>query len=64
MQTSRPARPVTSIRPRPAAPAPQWEPGRLFLEPIYADELPYEAAASSEFEDEGEEEAAASFITA
>ncbi|MFH8813088.1 hypothetical protein ACH4GZ_38815 [Streptomyces hygroscopicus] len=62
MQTSRPARSVTTLRLGPAAPAPSWE--GLFLEPIYADGLPYEAAASSEFEDEGEEEAAASFITA
>jgi hypothetical protein len=63
MQTSHPARPVTTIRPRTAPPAPQWEPGRLFLEPIYADGLLYEAGASSEFENEGDE-AAADFITA
>ncbi|GHJ34259.1 hypothetical protein TPA0910_86920 [Streptomyces hygroscopicus subsp. sporocinereus] len=45
MQTSRPARSVTSIRPRPTAPAPRWE--GLFLEPAYADGLPYETTVGA-----------------
>lgn len=59
MQTSRP---ITTLRPRPAAPEPQWQ--HLFLEPIYADGLPYETAADNLLEDEDEGEHAAVFITA
>ncbi|MFJ2202450.1 hypothetical protein [Streptomyces violaceusniger] len=49
MQIS-PTRPVTTLRPRPAAPEPQWR--GLFLEPIYADGLPYETATDSPLEND------------
>lgn len=45
MQTSHPTRPVTSIRPQPAAPQPHWD--RIFLEPQYADGLPYDTTAGA-----------------
>ncbi|CAM5493091.1 MULTISPECIES: hypothetical protein [Streptomyces] len=54
MQTSRP---VTTLRPRPAAPEPQWR--GLFLEPIYADGLPYETAAGADEFDDAEDDPAA-----
>ncbi|MFJ1993034.1 hypothetical protein [Streptomyces asiaticus] len=54
MQTSRP---VTTLRTHPAAPQPQWR--GLFLEPIYADGLPYETAAGGPLEDADDEETAA-----
>ncbi|MGW5690301.1 hypothetical protein ACWEWX_04825 [Streptomyces asiaticus] len=40
MQTSRLARPTTTVRRAPAAPAPQWE--GIFVEPVYGDGQPYD----------------------
>jgi hypothetical protein len=48
-----PTRPVATVHPAPAAPAPipLWEAHRLFREPTYADGQPYEPPAAA---DDGE----------
>lgn len=53
-------RPIATGRPAPAAPIPLWERQRLFVEPVYADEQPYDQpAAAVDSEDHGPERPAA-----
>jgi hypothetical protein len=53
-------RPIATVRTGPTAPIPLWERDRLFVEPVYADDKPYDQPAAGgriEDEDDGQDAA-------